>query len=234
MGGACTRREQCPPPTPERLTTDRFIAGHSYYALATIAHQAGVPITSEAITDQREQRLLMPPATLIEDLFGPVDYRRGQGRPLVNLREAINALLRGELPGSPEAPIQPRSRLDLLRTRDVFRCRKWIDHDLAFGPNWGAQIFAARLELAMPRGRISRRSGRSLTERPLPPCHAAGHRRSAGGIRNEGDSAKHCDETGNACHAEPRLPGDNGYRHCGKRTLPLRRRRRRAGPHFLA
>ena len=49
----------------------------------------------------------MPPATLIEDLFGPVDYRRGQGRPLVNLREAINALLRGELPGSPETPIAP-------------------------------------------------------------------------------------------------------------------------------
>jgi hypothetical protein len=79
-----------------------FIAGHSYYALATIAHQTDVPITSGAITDQREQRLLVPPATLIEDLFGPVDYRRGQGRPLVNFREVINALLRSELPMTPE------------------------------------------------------------------------------------------------------------------------------------
>jgi hypothetical protein len=50
-----------------------WIAGHSYYALATITHQANVPIASEAITDQRERRLLVPPATLIEDLFGPVD-----------------------------------------------------------------------------------------------------------------------------------------------------------------
>jgi hypothetical protein len=84
-----------------------FTAGHSYYVLATITHQANIPITDETITDRREQRLLVAPATLIEDLFGPVDYRRGQGRPLVNLREAINALLRGKLPGSPETTIAP-------------------------------------------------------------------------------------------------------------------------------
>jgi hypothetical protein len=90
-------------PTPnDPNDPNHFIAGHSYYALATIAHKRNVPITSEAITDLRERRLLMPPATLIEDLFGPVDYRRGQGRPLVNLREAINALLRGEPPMTPE------------------------------------------------------------------------------------------------------------------------------------
>jgi hypothetical protein len=101
-------------PTPTDPTDpddpNRLIPGHSYYALATIAHKRNDPITDEAITDLRERRLLVPPATLIEDLFGPVDYRdyrRGQGRPLVNLREAINALLRGELPGSPEVPIGP-------------------------------------------------------------------------------------------------------------------------------
>jgi hypothetical protein len=92
-----------------------FIVGHSYYALATITHKRNIPfideaITDEAITDLRERRLLLPPATLLEDLLGPVDYldyRRGQGRPGVSLREAINALLRGELPCSPEAPIDP-------------------------------------------------------------------------------------------------------------------------------
>jgi Family of unknown function (DUF6519) len=128
-----------------------FIAGHSYYALATVAHQAGVPIASEAIADQRERRLLMPPATLIEDLFGPVDYRRGQGRPLVNLREAINALLRGELPGSPEVPIVPRGFISLAHgtffdaTNGLITT--WVRSAGQFGP-W--QIFAARLSLATP------------------------------------------------------------------------------------
>jgi hypothetical protein len=132
---------------------NRFIAGHSYYALATIAHKAGVPITNEAITDQRERRLLMPPATLFEDLLGPVDYldyRRGQGRPLVNLREAINTLLRGELPGSPETHIGSEAG-SISFGRGTF-C------DAAHGliTTWGSgelvpsQIFAARLDLARP------------------------------------------------------------------------------------
>jgi Family of unknown function (DUF6519) len=134
------------------------IAGHSYYTLATIAHQAGVPITSEAIADQRERRLLVPPATLIEDLFGPVDYRRGQGRPLVNLREAINTLLRGELPGSLEAPIRPEaSGFGVSLGHGMF-------FDAANGliTTWGRsgqfgpmQIFAARLSLTMPEAGFS-------------------------------------------------------------------------------
>ena len=128
-----------------------FIVGHSYYALATIAHQAGVPIASATITDQRERRLLIPPATLIEDLFGPVDYRRGQGRPLVSLREAINALLRGDLPGSPAAPIAPSHGVASFVGRGTF-------FDAANGliTTWSSvqtgtpQIFAARLSLAKP------------------------------------------------------------------------------------
>jgi len=131
----------------------RFIAGHSYYALATIAHQTGVPITDEVITDQRERRLLMPPATLLEDLLGPVDYldyRRGQGRPLVNLRAAINTLLRGELPGSPETPIGPDAGA-ISFGRGTFCDAK---HGLI--TTWGSgelvpsQLFAARLDLARP------------------------------------------------------------------------------------
>ena len=128
-----------------------FIAGHSYYALATIAHRANVPIASEAVTDQRERRLLMPPATLIEDLFGLVDYRRGQGRPLVNLREAINALLRGDLPGSPEAPIAPSQGAAAFFGRGTF-----FDATNGLITTWSSvqtgtpQIVAARLSLAKP------------------------------------------------------------------------------------
>jgi hypothetical protein len=128
-----------------------FITGHSYYAMATIAHQAGAPIISEAITDQRERRLLVPPATLIEDLFGPVDYRRGQGRPLVSLREAINALLRGDLPGSPEAPIAPSHGVVAFVGRGTF-----FDAAKGLITTWSSletgtpQIFAARISLAKP------------------------------------------------------------------------------------
>jgi hypothetical protein len=100
--------------------------------------------------------LLTPPATLIEDLFGPVDYRRGQGRPRVNLWEAINALLRGELPSSPETSITPPL------TPDSFQ---YIAHGTFFDAanglitTWTAsqsqpvlteQIFAARLSLDRP------------------------------------------------------------------------------------
>ena len=128
---------------------NRFIAGHNYYALATITHKRNVPITDEAIADQREQRLLMPPATLIEDLFGPVDYRRGQGRPIVNLREAINALLRGELPGSPEAPIGPEGHINLGRAT-FFDAAHGLITIWRSGQQRPSQIFAARLDLAKP------------------------------------------------------------------------------------
>jgi hypothetical protein len=141
-------------PTPnDPNDPNHFIAGHSYYALATITHQAGVPITDEAITDQRERRLLMPPATLIEDLFGSVDYRRGQGRPLVNLREAINTLLRGDVPSSPEAPIAspPAGLVAIGRGTFLDATNELITTWLLSQPQPGtSQLFAARLSLAMP------------------------------------------------------------------------------------
>ncbi len=86
------------------------VAGHSYYALATITRRTNDPKVAPAdVTDLREQRLLLPPTTLITDTLGtnPADYRHGLGRPTINLRAAINALLRGDLPGAPEAPIAP-------------------------------------------------------------------------------------------------------------------------------
>jgi len=92
-----------------------FIAGHSYYALATITRRAADPaVVTADITDLRERRLLVPPASLIEDLFGtsPTRYRQGLDRPAVSLREAVNALMRGELPSSPDSPIAPHASND--------------------------------------------------------------------------------------------------------------------------
>lgn len=94
-----------------------FAAGHSYYALATIARRAGDAIVNAAdVTDRREQRLLMPPATLISDVFGvaPSAYRRGQGRPPISLRDAINALLHGDLPATPDTTIAPAAGIDFM------------------------------------------------------------------------------------------------------------------------
>ncbi len=84
--------------------------GHSYYALASVARVAGDSVIyPNQITDLREQRLLTPPATLIEDMLGvaPDRYRRGLDRPVIPLRTVINALLRGQLPSSVDQVIAP-------------------------------------------------------------------------------------------------------------------------------
>ena len=94
-----------------------FLPGHSYYALAALTRRAGdANVVPADVADRREQRLLVPPASLIEDLLGisPLQYRRGQGRPPVSLREAINALLRGELPSSPDIAIAPDPANDFM------------------------------------------------------------------------------------------------------------------------
>lgn len=82
-----------------------YLDGHSYHALAYITSKhAGSVIKADSIWDMRERRLLVPPAGIINDAFGtsPLDYRRGIGSPALNLREAINTVLRGELPSGPE------------------------------------------------------------------------------------------------------------------------------------
>jgi hypothetical protein len=85
-----------------------YVMGHRYYALAAIERRAGDgSIHAEDVRDLRERQLLIPPATLVSDVLGvpAARYRRGEGRPAVSLRDAINALLRGELPASPPAPL---------------------------------------------------------------------------------------------------------------------------------
>ncbi len=83
-----------------------FAAGHSYTVLATVTRRAGIDeVAAGDVLDLRQKRLLVPPATLVEDLLDvdPVDYRSGRGRPPISLRAAINAFLRGETPATPAA-----------------------------------------------------------------------------------------------------------------------------------
>jgi hypothetical protein len=95
-------------PAPPAFGDAGFIEGHSYLAIATLARRAGdTVVRASDIADLRERRLLVPPATLVEDLFGTTAtrYRQGLDRPAISVREALNALLRGELPATTDAPI---------------------------------------------------------------------------------------------------------------------------------
>ncbi|XXY13196.1 DUF6519 domain-containing protein [Sorangium sp. So ce216] len=84
-------------------------AGHGHYVLAWIHRPLNAPETIQDahVVDRRERRLLTLPATIVSDAFGGnvADYRRGVGRPATSLRDAINAVARGELPGTPTAVI---------------------------------------------------------------------------------------------------------------------------------
>lgn len=87
-----------------------YLAGHGYCPLAEVTRRAssGVVLSTD-VTDLRQRRLLVPPATLIEDMLGTTveRYRAGLDRPPISLRTAINALMRGELPGGGDTPIAP-------------------------------------------------------------------------------------------------------------------------------
>ncbi len=99
-----------------------FRAGHSYLALALLNRQAGVAaIQASALVDQRAQNLFMPPSTLVDDVLGTsaAAYRRGENRPRISLREAINALLSGQLPGGPEVAVAPGPGPDVLTRASV-------------------------------------------------------------------------------------------------------------------
>jgi uncharacterized protein DUF6519 len=126
-----------------------FRAGHSYLALAQLNRQAGVAaIQASALADQRAQNLFMPPSTLVDDVLGTsaAAYRRGENRPKISLREAINALLSGQLPGGQEVSVAPDTRPDTLTRASV------IDSSGALVAIWHSaragginQIVASRL-----------------------------------------------------------------------------------------
>lgn len=117
---ARTRREWAVRARPTATTPTRE-AGHSYTTLARV-NRTGVTIADTDVTDLRQRRLLTPPAHLIADVLGvdPFDYRRGAGRPAVSIREAINALLAGRLPTTPDVGLSPAAGTDLCR-RAVIR-----------------------------------------------------------------------------------------------------------------
>ncbi len=97
--------------------------GHNYYALATIARRTTeTHVNPGDVTDRRERRLLIPPSTLISDVLGidPSNYRQGQGRPAISLREAVNALLRGELPSTPDAATTPDTGVNFIKRAFFF------------------------------------------------------------------------------------------------------------------
>lgn len=136
-----------------------FIAGHSYYALATIARRAGDnAINPGDVTDLREQQLMTPPATLINDLFGTsmAAYRRGQGRPAISLRDVINALIHGEVPSTPDAAISPGPGLNILKRGWMFDNTNGLvalwTSDRIGGVN---QILSARLDVGNLAGGFS-------------------------------------------------------------------------------
>lgn len=123
-----------------------FEVGHGYFPLAVLTRVAGDPVVFPSqIADRRQQQLLTPPATLIEDMLGlaPEGYRRGEGRPAIPLRAAINALLRGQLPTSTDQAISPDPANDVAtrafaRVNDTF-VMLWESTRVAAT----AQIFAA-------------------------------------------------------------------------------------------
>lgn len=128
------------------------LPGHTYSALATVQRRKNdAKVQPGDVTDRRQRRLLVPPATLVEDVLGtdPDDYRQGRGRPPISLREAINALLRGELPSTPDKAVDSSTALDVLRRGFL------LDKTGGLVATWYSdrvggveQVFATRMDLA--------------------------------------------------------------------------------------
>jgi hypothetical protein len=133
------------PPDPD------YLPGHSYCELARIFRRPSNPsVLASDVTDSRARRLLVPPATLVEDVLGVNQhvYRRGVGRPALSIREALNALLHGEIPSTPDRPITLDMGVDTF-TRAVAFDRQngivaaWYSSRV----DWKPQIFVSRLSL---------------------------------------------------------------------------------------
>ena len=138
---------------PPAVGDPEFAAGHSYYRIATLTRRAtDQNVLAADITDLREQRLLMPPSTIIPDLFGtPVlDYRRGLGRPPISFRTAINALIRGEIPATPELVIANAPGFEDSISRGIFFLGSTIVLTWTSDRAAGRQIWGATLDTATP------------------------------------------------------------------------------------
>ncbi|MEU4713971.1 DUF6519 domain-containing protein [Micromonospora purpureochromogenes] len=150
---ARTRREWVVRAYPESAPGPH-LPGHSYATLALLQRFNGQAVTSDGqIIDRRQRRLLLPPAHLITDMLGidPYEYRAGQGRPPISIREAVNALLAGQLPTTADLSVSPGPGSDTIRRAFVLDSQNGL---AAFwvSPRVGSvnQIFATRLDLATP------------------------------------------------------------------------------------
>jgi len=150
---ARTRREWVVRAYPESAIGPR-LPGHSYSQLAQVNRFTGLDVIPDGhIVDRRQRRLLSPPSHLVSDMLGidPYEYRRGAGRPPISFRDAINALLAGQLPTTADLSVSPGPGSDTIRRAFVVDTLNgltafWISPRVA-STN---QIFSARLDLAAP------------------------------------------------------------------------------------
>ncbi len=86
-------------------------AGHAFYELAVLHRNSKSGLTSTQVVDRRRTGLSAVSqnhiSQITSDAFGPGYTLDGDGRPnlKVSLRDAINALMRGQLPGTPPLPV---------------------------------------------------------------------------------------------------------------------------------
>ncbi|MFI1105950.1 DUF6519 domain-containing protein [Streptomyces melanogenes] len=174
---------------PKPTDTAEYRSGHSYYPLAQLRRLANVAeVNAGDAVDRRERRMLMPPAHLVADTIGlaakpasldPVAYRRGENRPAVSLRDAINSLLTGQVLAGPDISVFPGGGNDASRRALVVDAAGGL---VAFwtgarGANNTNQIIGARLDLARPEngfdGRVITTAGTGGTDVRLNPAAVA-------------------------------------------------------------
>ncbi|MFI1169982.1 DUF6519 domain-containing protein [Streptomyces melanogenes] len=174
---------------PKPTDTAEYRTGHSYYPLAQLRRLANVAeVNPGDVVDRRERRMLVPPAHLVADTIGlaakpasadPVAYRRGENRPAVSLRDAINSLLTGQVLAGPDISVFPGGGNDFNRRALVVDSGGGL---VAFwygprGANNTNQIIGARLDLARPEngfdGRIITTAGAGGSDVRMNPTAVA-------------------------------------------------------------
>lgn len=173
-------------PTP--ADTADHLAGHAYYQLATLVRRNGVaPVATADVVDRRERRLLLPPAHLLADTMGkaaapspfdPLAYRRGEDRPAISLRDAINSLLAGRVPTTPDISVSPGAGTDAMRRAVLTDTAGGL---IVFwqaprGTGNADQILGARLDLNRPELGFESKvvaTGSTATQRRIEPTAVA-------------------------------------------------------------
>jgi len=151
---ARTRREWVVRAYPSTEIGER-LAGHSYATLAMLQRFANQETVADGqIIDRRQRKLLVPPASLVTDMLGvdPYEYRAGQGRPPISIRDAINALLAGQLPTTVDLAVSEAPGNDDIRRAFVLDSQNGL---AAFwmsprATNGIVQVYGTRIDLNTP------------------------------------------------------------------------------------